>query len=290
MGKGVGSGFRFRAEVLTGGIGMAYTVFYERFTNIYSFMDTIAARPNNGYFGTDSKSPGEWSGTKTWDIAVNQFQNGIPEKAEKLKKSLDAFKANSNINAVKRKPTNHYFGYTPNVPAAIIGLPKSMRRVERVPQKVKALSIVYDMTQNSMTSAGTLERAGETVLQLVYALECRGYRVALDGLTFNSERDTRRFVLIINLKDWKQHLDIMKLSFPVTSPAMFRRFGFAWAETLAGVKSRVSGYGSHMGKSATREVLEQQHYDIKNSYLVTVNDCSAANFDALALATNIGII
>ena len=146
------------------------------------------------------------------------------------------------------------------------------------------------MTGNACVGAGTLERAGETVLQLVYALECRGYRVSLDGLVFNAERDTRRFVLIINLKDWKQHLDIMKLSFPVTSPAMFRRFGFAWAETLPGVTERVHGYGSHMGKRATKEVLEAQHYDIKNSYLVTVDDCSAANFDALALATNIGII
>lgn len=269
---------------------MENKVYYERYTNIYKFMETVEARPNNEQFGKDSKEDGEWYGAKTWKLAMEQFQNGIPEKAAALKKSLEAFKANSNVNAVKRKPTNHYYGYAPNIPAAIIGLPKSMRRVESTPQKVKALTLVYDMTQNCGTDAKTLERSGETVLQLVYMLECRGYRVALDCLAFNGERDERKFVLVINLKDWKQHLDIMKLSFPVTSPSMFRRFGFSWAETLPDVTSRVYGYGSHMGKKSTLSVLESQHYDVKNSYLITVNDCENAGFDPLEVAKTLGII
>lgn len=269
---------------------MGERIYYERYTNVYRFMDTIEKRPNNGQFGHDSHKSGDWYGTNTWDEAVYQFQNGIPEQAEKLQKSLTAFKANSNIASPKNRPKNHYYGYSPNVAAAIIGLPKSMRYNERQPQKVKALSILCDMTQNAGTDANTLRKAGETVLQLVYALECRGYRVSLDALAFCGERDERRFVLSINLKEWKQHLDIMKLSFPLTSPAMFRRFGFMWAETLPEVTERVSGYGSHMGKEMAFKTLNKVGIDTKTTYFVDVNSCKAADFDALEVAKNLGII
>lgn len=270
---------------------MAERIYYERYTNVYRFMDTIEARPNNGQFGRSSAESGDmWYGTKTWEEAMEQFQNGIPEQAEKLKKSLDAFKANNNISSPKTRPKNHYYGYSPNVAAAIIGLPKSMRYNERQPQKVKAISILYDMTQNCGVGADELRKAGETVLQLVYALECRGYRVALDGLAFNSESNERRFILSINLKEWKQHLDIMKLSFPITSPAMFRRFGFKWAETLPEVTERVSGYGRHMDKSKCLRCLEKVGCDIKTAYFIDVNDCRSAEYDALEVAKKLGIV
>lgn len=269
---------------------MAERIYFERYTNIYRFRETIEKRPNNSQFGNDSHDKGAWYGTETWEIAVEQFENGIPEQAEKLNQSLNAFKAKSNITNTKIRPTNHYYGYTPNVSAAIIGLPKSMRRIERTPQKVKAISIMYDMTQNCGTSERTLQKAGETVLQLVYALECRGYRVSLDGVVFNGERDERKFMLFINFKEWKQHLDIMKLSFPLTSPAMFRRFGFMWAETLPEVTERVRGYGSHISKGTFMKTLPKIGMDTKNAYFICVDDCEEAAFDAIKLATNIGIV
>ncbi len=269
---------------------MAERIYYERYTNVYRFMDIIEKRPNNKQFGDDSHDKGMWHGTETWEEAVQQFQNGIPEHAEKLQKSLNAFKANSNISSPKTRPKNHYYGYSPNVAAAIIGLPKSMRYNERQPQKVKAISILYDMTQNAGTDADELRKAGETVLQLVYALECRGYRVSLDGLAFNGSREERKFVLSINFKEWKQHLDIMKLSFPLTSPAMFRRFGFKWAETLPDVTERVRGYGSHMSKSDTLKCCGKMGVDIKTAYFIDVNDCEEANYDALKVAKNLGIV
>lgn len=269
---------------------MAERVYFESYSNVYRFMDTIEARPNNGQFGTSSGKTGEWSGTETWEEAVHQFQNGIPETAEKLKRSLTAFKANSNISAVKSRPVNYYYGYTPNIPAAIMGMPKSMKRIERTPQKVKAVTIAYDMCQNGGTSAGTLQRSGETVLQLVYALECRGYRVSLNGIAYAGQCDSRKFVLSIILKEWKQHLDIMKLSFPLTSPAMFRRFAFKWAETLPDVNRSVSGYGRNMDKEDVKRVCGANGIDIKNTYLVTVEDCTGANYDAIELAKNLGII
>ncbi len=273
---------------------MAKTVYFERFDNIYRFMDTIEKRPNNGKFGDSSQKDSRdgWAGTRTYREAVEQFGNGLPETAERLKQSLGQFKAKSNITTNKVRPKNHYYGYSPNVAAAIIGLPKSMRHTERMPQKTKTIGILWNSCQNCGVEADTLRQAGETVLQLVYALEVRGYRVQLDCAVFTGDcDDSREAVLLINLKQYGQHMDILKLSFPVTSPAMFRRFGFKWAEGIPGFAgSKVWAYGHHLGKERLAKTLTAQGYDTKTSYQIDVNDCKTAGFDALKVAKTLGIV
>lgn len=273
---------------------MANTVYFERFDNIYKFMDTIEKRPNNDKFGTSASkvSKDGWSGTRTYEDAIREFSNGLPETAERMKKSLGQFKARSNITTNKVRPINHYYGYSPNVAAAIIGLPKSMRRIERQPQKTKTIGILWNSCQNCGVEADTLRKAGETVLQLVYALECKGYRVQLDCAAFTGDcDDNREAILLINLKQYGQHMDILKLSFPVTSPAMFRRFGFKWAEGIPGFSgSKVWGYGHHLGKSRLSDTLSKQGYDTKSTYQIDVDDCKNADFNPLEVAKTLGIV
>lgn len=270
---------------------MASTLYYDSFPDIYRFMDTIQRRPNNGKFGDSSQKRGDWSGTNTWDEAVQQFSSGLPDVCEKMKAALSAFTAKSNIVTTKRTPQHYYYGYAPNIPAAIIGLPKSMYRVQRTPQKTKTIGILWNSCQNSGVEAETLRQSGETVLQLVYMLERKGYRVQLDCIPFSSNESGRDFVCVINLKQYSQHMDILKLSFPVTSPAMFRRFGFKWAETFPGVTGgKVDGYGRHIRKDALLPILEKQGYNIKSTYCIDVNDCKSNEFDPMKMAEALGIV
>ena len=272
---------------------MSNNVYYESFPDIYRFMDAITNRPNNEKFGKASmkESRDGWSGTRTYTEAVEQFSNGLPETAERMKESLGQFKAQANITTNKSRPRNYYYGYAPNVPAAIIGLPKSMRRVERTPQKTKTIGILWDCCQSASWEADELRKAGETVLKLVYALETRGYRVRLDCSPFNTLDSGRAFVSILNLKQYGQHMDIMKLSFPVTSPAMFRRFGFKWAEGVKDIKGGdISFYGGKLPKNRVIEILGQHGYDTKTMYHIAAEDCRENDYDALKVAKALGII
>jgi hypothetical protein len=72
-------------------------------------------------------------------------------------------------------------------------------------------------------------------------------------------------------------------------PAMFRRFGFRWAETLPGVESFVDGHGSHMDVEQTLGVLTKHGYDPKATYLIDVKACSESSFDPLRIAAKLGI-
>lgn len=274
---------------------MADKVVFEQYDNIYKFMDIIETRKNNGIFSEEhSKREGkrDWRGTDTYKEALELFASGIPDEADKLKRSLNTIKNNSSASSPKRIPQNYYYGYAPNIPAAIIGLPKSMKRVHNTPQKVKTVSIFYDGTMNAGTDGETLEQAGETILQLVYLLEVQGYRVALSQFCFAANYDEENAICSILLKDWKQHFDLLKLSFPLTSPAMFRRFGFRWIETLPNISNRGwdYGYGHHLHKSDLLPILEKQHLNLQTSFVIGVPECKDASFDAVELGKSIGLI
>lgn len=266
---------------------------FEKYDNIYKFTETVNNRADNGCFGDASKEKesGNFSGTKTWEEAVNMFENGIPESAEKLKKALDISKVDIKISITKVTRRNYYYGYTPNVSAAIIGLPKSMRQIQRTPQKVKAISIYWLPSVNSGVNADTIQKSGETVAKLIYTLEIKGYKVSLHSLPYSAAQGNEQLLCCVTLKEFKQPLDMLKLSFPLTSPAYFRRFGFRWAETMPGVTNKDwhFGYGSALDKDKIIAYLSESGVNTKDSFIINVNDCKTANFDPLTLAKELGI-
>lgn len=272
---------------------MAKNIIYENYTNIYHFMDKIESRTPNGKFNISSQKEGDgdWNGTRTYGEALELFSNGIPAQAEKLKELTKTISCKGNINTVKPRPKNYYYGYSPNVPAAIIGLPKSMRMIERNVNKVKAISIYYDGTCNCMVNGEELTKAGETVFSLVYLMELNGYRVQLDYGVFAAREEGEECICNITLKEWKQGLDALKLSFPLTSPAMFRRFGFKWAEVAPGVtkSSWRHGYGRHLNEEELIKSLNKVGRETKNTYVVTIARCRASDYDPIALAKQLGI-
>lgn len=264
---------------------------FEEYNNIYKFMNTINTRSNNGKFGLSSKDKGsDWNGNFSWEEAVKSFENGISEVANELKNELKKFSISTPINS--RKVRNYYHGYTPNVPNAIIGLPKSMRQINRVKVPAKTINILYNCTQNAGTSGDTLKKSGKCVLQLINYLERSGVRVKLTISVFSAVYNDERAYCFINLKDYRQPLDVLKLSFPLTSPAMFRRFGFRWAETVPGIIKEGWRYG--YGRSEDREEFLETFAKLPNKkekmLFLTVTECKALNFDPLKIADNYNLL
>ena len=270
---------------------------YEYFDDVRKFMGEINRRENNNIMKdanssqkTDSK---DWNGTETYKEAKELFISGLPDVCERMKKIT----AKTNITfqqndyGARIKKRNYYYGYAPNVPNAILGLPKSMKQNVRVPQKVKTVELFYNASMNAGTSGKELSQAGECVLTLVNVLEKNGVRVKLNQLLFTAKSNDDNAVCSILLKEWKQPLDLLKLSFPLTNPAMFRRFGFKWIETVKGLTSKnwEFGYGKSMKKDELINCLTALGISTKNSYVIMVQDCLDAKFDVDVLINNLSI-
>jgi hypothetical protein len=225
------------------------------------------------------------------DDAFAALTDGLPEVADNLKRELNRFKAVVSGQLTQRRPINYYNGHSPNVPAAIIGLPKSMRKVTKTPSKVKTVTLFYNSSANCNVSAETLENSGKAVLQLTYWLELNGYRVKFVVTPYLADECGEKAVCNILLKDFRQPLDVLKLSFSITSVSMFRRLGFRWLETVPGLEeSWAYGYGRQVrNKSEALKLLQKTGQNTDNAYFIMIEDCVNVDFDALKLADYLGI-
>ena len=264
---------------------------YDNFPDVFAFRTAIQTRPDNGKAKHSSRDGDEDFAGMPLDDALHALTDGLPEAADKLKRELNRFKAQTSGQITQRRPINYYNGHSPNVPAAIIGLPKSMRKVTKTPAKVKTVTLFYNSSSNCNVRAETLESAGTAVLQLAYWLELNGYRVKFVLTPYLATEDDETAVCNILLKDFRQPLDILKLSFSITSVSMFRRLGFRWLETVPNLQNSWAwGYGRQVtDKRKALEKLQKTGQNTENAYFIMVQDCVNVNFDAVKLAESLGI-
>lgn len=228
---------------------MPLNIIKEHFESIHEMLSVIESRPNNEVMrGEEESKTGskDFTGTASYNEAKNLFRNGYTEILPKIKTGVSA-----NLKRTEVKPRrtieNNVVGYAPNVPNAIMGLPNSMILTRTAPQKIKAVSIVVGITENCGTNAEEFIESGIAALGVVNTLELRGYRVNLKVAFFCAKCGDDRTFGTVSVKDYREHLDLQKLCFPLANPSMFRRFGFKWIETIPGIKANWPfGYGSQI--------------------------------------------
>lgn len=236
---------------------------FEHFNSITSFMKALEERKENnsamsGEFSSKSGSE-SFTGTKSYDEAADLLKNGWTEKLEEVKQKFSAaVKANANASTERVRPTTGIVGYAPCVPNAIRGLPNSMITSERTPQKVKAVSLVYGTTVNSEFGSDELIKCGVVIMQIVNSLELSGYRVKLVQELVATGTGSDTATAMIDLKDYRQPLDLKKLCFPMIHSSMFRRLGFKWLETVPNLTNR--GFSGGYGSAQTSDYNERKEF------------------------------
>lgn len=250
----------------------------EKFDSINQFMTAISTREENSAMkgcGHSKSGSEDFTGTKSWEEACEQLKEGWKKPLSEIKKEFGQFKVKSNVSASRQRVTTGVVGYAPLVPNAIRGLPNSMITAERIPQKVKAVSIVYNVNVHCGWTPDQLIKCGIAVLKIVNQLELQGYRVKLSVEVFSSCNDSDHLRCLVSVKDWRQPIDLKKLCFPLVSPSMFRRMGFRWLETVPNMTNDGfrSGYGSPIcGENQYQKDLERaKEYKVigENDYFLS---------------------
>lgn len=246
-------------------------IFKEHFNSIHQMLEIVNKRPNNEAMKGSKSSHTEdedFTMTKSWEEAIDLFQYGYKDILEEIKTGMKE-EAKFQAASSRRKNILSVEGFAPHVPNAILGLPNSMIKTQSEVRKVKAISLVYSITANAGTDASEFVKSGVAALSTIHALELRGIRVNLKIMFYNAKCQNDRAFGTVNLKDYREHLDLQKLCFPVAHPSMFRRIGFKWLETLPGLKNDdwSRGYGRQM---ETHEVLDIKDLLKENEYLLNL--------------------
>lgn len=208
----------------------------EWFKSINEFVSINSGRENNYYscsrgdeVENNIPSRTEFYGVQSFDEACSLLENGWSEKTSEV---LEIVNKNKSINSVKRNRFyNSVVGYVPNVPLAIMGVPQNMINRESTFLKGKVVNLIYMMSIIYSEKNEDILANGKKIITLIQSLENAGYRVSLKVMFGFGTGDKQPAELcMITLKDANQPLDVNRIMFPLIHTAMFRVFGFSWAE------------------------------------------------------------
>lgn len=274
-------------------------VVFEKFDSLDAFSNSLS-RPENVVYqrkndlASQREESGSWSGTASFEEAVELFNNGWTEKADEIRKDFVKFEAakERDVSYQKSRPMTTVVGFTPHVPNAIMGLPNSMIYTERTPMKAKVVRIIVNITMNANTSSADIMNTGLTALKIAYSLERKGMRVRVDVTPKFSKAGRQTALCLVCVKDWRQPIDIKKVAFPIAHTAMFRRLGFRWMEVTPELTETGFEYGygqSFEEADKAKEVLRKCGELEDTDYFLNVTIAKKNKFDPSKTAEAIGI-
>lgn len=278
------------------------TVIYEHFKSLDHLIDTMNERPQNAVFQKtdlssqrdESDKPRKFSGTNTYQEAVDVMQAGYKDPLEQMKKAI--LKIGRNEDRKRPRLKDDFVGFIPHVPNTLKNIPLTMINREKVQNKQKTIHLTYSFCSLGNVSTDDIIKGGINFISLVNSIEKQGYRVKIDTI-FASVTDQTAVIYSVNLKNYGQALNLLKLAFPLVHPGMLRRMSFKYIETAPGLTDRrfIGGYGTTLGFTCGDSLEKERtwlkdHGIIKedNNYYINAKEAiKAPNIEALAEKTGL---
>ncbi len=209
---------------------------YHEFDSWTSFVDHCALTPTDLATNRDSRDTGKegWTGTDTYNDAVNLARNGWTKGVEEAKKISGEIEAK--LYSLVQYPTVNYdvTGELLDVGRFCSGEPEhwgfwEYNLVEG--PGTKHVYIVVNAVASCNVDAKVMMKRGSAVAALINLLELAGHRCKVDvlcairGSSFHYEIRT-------NVKAYDEPLDLDRVTYAVAHPSILRRHVFSAMEVL----------------------------------------------------------
>ena len=244
--------------------------FFKRFESVnqmVAYLDSTPVTPLFAGAQSSMKNDASFYGYNSYEEARGMLLNGDKELQKKLRGTS---KLDINVPAMgtKKKMVTRVAGFMPHVPNFLAGVPNNMIWVEEQKIQQKVITIIYNVGCLGSSSGDEVTKVSARIMSAIMSVERKGYRVNLYAASAQ-ENGSQNCGFICKIKESGQHIDTLKMALPMISPAMNRRFGFRFRETMPGLSSSWKfGYGSSMGTDEFRRFLDRQNfkYDIAIAY------------------------
>ena len=232
------------------------------FSSLSSFYEYITETPINTAFQwktLQSVSNGKnFTGTESYEEAVNLFNNGWDDMAKKLTKKLNV-QPNCSVTSYVQKTVYDIVGFQCSVPRYLQGIPTNMVNKRLTPVKQKVVTLNKDFTYNAKTSTEDIIEASIQTMQVVKMIEAQGIRVNLNALFGITAGNTREIVKI-RIKSANERVNISKLAFPLVHPSMLRRLGFRYIEVAPTITNNYTFcYGKPLDGSQLKQHCKDEY-------------------------------
>lgn len=229
-----------RTEKINSGVEMWNVVQFDSLIEFYKYLEETPVNKSFQFRAHDlsSKRPGLWSGTNSYEEAIDLFKNGWSAGAKDLTKNLKLAETNEEAQTIYKNILS-MAGYQAIVPLYLNGVPNNMLSKKQILVKNKVITINKVISASSGVSSEKLMNESIKCFQIIKKIESSGIRVNL-----NLMMGTGHACVKIRLKSAGERLNISKLAFPLVHTAMFRRLYFRFVEIYPTIpKNFVWSYG-----------------------------------------------
>ena len=243
-------------------VGAFVKAYVREFSSLNDFETYITNTPLNDTFRwtklASVSGSEEFTGTDSYEQAVEMFKNGWQSKAEELTKRLKVIQ-NQVIDAQVQKVLFDVVGFQASVPRYLQGIPTNMVNKKLVPIKQKIVTINKDISYNCGVTTEQIVEASIQTLQLVKKIEAQGIRVNLN-LIWGVKASGSNEIVKIRLKSANERVNISKLAFPLVHPSMLRRLCFRYLEVAPTIThGYLYGYGSPLDGSQLKTYCKDEY-------------------------------
>lgn len=231
------------------------------FNSINELVKYLKETPTNdlfkGMYSLESKGTASYyetfTGTKSLDEAFELLSNGWKVEAIKLNKMFQVTKKNMETEQ-QLKSVLDIVGFQPVVPLYISGCPMNMVNRKPVNIKSKVITINYFKCISYKIDKDKQYRESMKCLQLIRAIEEKGYRTNLNMVISSGE-----VALKVKLKSANERLNISKLAFPMLHASMIRRIFLRFIEVCPYYKNKeiTGGYGYALESGKIEKALKE---------------------------------
>ena len=243
-------------------VGAFVKAYVREFSSLNDFETYITNTPLNDTFRwaklASVSGSEEFTGTHSYEQAVEMFKNGWQSKAEELTKKLKVIQ-NQVIDAQVQKVLFDVVGFQASVPRYLQGIPTNMVNKKLVPIKQKIVTINKDISYNCGVTTEQIVEASIQTLQLVKRIEAQGIRVNLN-LIWGVKASGSNEIVKVRLKSANERVNISKLAFPLVHPSMLRRLCFRYLEVAPTIThGYLYGYGSPLDGSQLKTYCKDEY-------------------------------
>lgn len=193
-----------------------------------------------------------WSGTKSYEEAVELFKNGWTLGAQDLTQKLKLAETDKQVQMTAKNILS-MCGYQAIVPLYLNGVPNNMVNKRLTPVKQKVITINKALSASAGVSTQILMNESVKCFQIIKKIEASGVRVNLNLMI-----STGHVIVKIRLKSSTEKLNISKLAFPLVHVSMFRRLYFRFVEVYPTIPKKYTwGYGRVPSEDEFRKACEK---------------------------------
>lgn len=248
-------------------------VFDMSYTEFINYCQQNEPLPENGRESSD-KSDAKWTGTKSWQQAIEYARDGWVSGIEQLPDFIETDNQRITVE-------HDIVGHTVDVGRYLSGLPDSMVSFyDETYRDKQRLSLFVNLSYNCGVGGDTAMKYTKKIIQTVSLLS-QSFNLKLVGVfrTYNHSGDCNNGLLtMVRIKESDERMVLNSLAFSF-HPSFFRRFWFRLLETTPYWSS---GYGSSTTSDFQnpeackwgKTILSSLSYDEEAVFLPTVHDLS----------------